>query len=105
VSVLLRSRVEWSLDLPVNPVAATIGALMLATYAAGVGLRRHQVIICGGLLLAGVLPVWTGSDPGNVGLVLSGAAAIATGVLDHLALARAFGAPAGLRLADGDVEP
>jgi hypothetical protein len=101
-SLLLRSRADWSLDLPVNPVAASLALVMLGTYAATVGLRTHHVVICGALLIAGLAPVWNGSDPSNIGLVLAGAATIATGILDHRLLVRTFGPPEGLDLADGD---
>jgi hypothetical protein len=102
-SLLARSRAGWSLDLPVNTIAASLALVMLATYAASVGIRRHHFVICGALLLAGVLPVWTGGDPSNIGLVLAGTATIANGVLDHRLLERTFGPPSGLDLADGDV--
>ena len=36
-SFLLRSQADWSLDLPVNPIAASFGLLMLAYYAITVG--------------------------------------------------------------------
>jgi hypothetical protein len=91
VSSLLRSEASWSLDLPVNPIAATFGLLMLAYYAAVVGLRTHHVLIWGSLVAAGLLPVWDGADPSNVGLLLAGLAAIVNGVFDHLALVRTLG--------------
>jgi len=95
VTTLLRSRAAWSLDLPVNPIPAVFGVLMLGYYAAVVGLRAHHVLVWGAVVLAGLLPVWTGGDPSNVGLVIAGAAAVVNGVLDHAALVRAFAAPAG----------
>ncbi len=90
-TLLLRSRASWSLDLPVNPIPAAFALLMLAYYAAVVGLRAHHVVIWGSLLVAGLLPVWNGEDPSNVGLVMCGAAVIVNGVCDHLALVRALG--------------
>jgi hypothetical protein len=102
LSLLARSRASWSLDLPVNPIAASFALLMLATYAATVGLRTHHVIIFGALLAAGVAPVWTGSDPGNIGLVLAGVATAAAGILDHRLLVRTFGRPGALKPANGD---
>jgi hypothetical protein len=90
-TTLLRSRASWSLDLPVNPIAAAFGLLMLAYYAAVVRLRPHHVAIWGSLVVIGLLPVWDGADPGNVGLVLAGVAMIVNGVFDHLQLVRAFG--------------
>jgi heme O synthase-like polyprenyltransferase len=89
-SFLLRSRASWSLDLPVNPIAASFGLLMLASYAIVVGLRTHHVVIWGGLLVAGLLPVWDGADPSNIGLVLAGLAGMTNGIFDHRLLVRAF---------------
>jgi 4-hydroxybenzoate polyprenyltransferase len=90
-SLLLRSRASWSLDLPVNPIAAVFAATMLAYSAVTVGLRPHHVVIWGALFVTGALPVWTGSDPSNVALVLCGMALMVNGVFDHLQLVRAFG--------------
>jgi hypothetical protein len=90
-SLALRSRASWSLDLPVNAIAVSFAVMMLASYAIGRVLRAHHVVVWGGVLVAGALPVWTGADPSNVGLVLCGAAVILSGVLDHLAFVRAFG--------------
>ncbi len=91
VSTLLRSRADWSLDLPVNPIAVVFAVLMLAYSAAVTGLRPHHVVIWGSLFIAGALPVWTGGDPSNVGLVMCGVAVMVNGVFDHLALVRTFG--------------
>jgi hypothetical protein len=99
-ALLLRSRAGWSLDLPVNAIPASFALLMLATYAAGAVLRTHHVIIFGALAVAGLLPVWDGADPSNTGLVLVGAAIIATGILDHRLLVRTFGPPKGLKLSN-----
>jgi hypothetical protein len=101
-SLLLRSRAGWSLDLPVNPIAVTFSILMLAGYAIGGVLRAHHVAVWGTLLVAGALPVWTGADPSNVGLVLCGAAVIVCGVLDHLAFVRTFGPPELPQLGNGN---
>ena len=90
---LLRSRVAWSLDLPVNPIPAAFAALMLVYYAAVVGLRTHHVLIWGALLVAGLVPLWDGPDPSNIGLVMAGVAAIVNGVCDHVTLVRAFAPP------------
>ena len=92
--LLLRSRAAWSLDLPVNAIPAAFGVLMLVYYAAVAGLRPHHVLIWGALILAGLVPLWNGADPSNVGLVMAGAAAIVNGVFDHVALVRAFAPPA-----------
>jgi len=97
-SLLARSRADWSLDLPVNPTAALFALLMLAAVAVSVGLRAHHVIIWGAVLVAGLLPVWDGADPSNIGLVLAGVAIVATGILDHRLLVRTFGSAKGLDL-------
>ena len=49
-SLLLRSRAGWSLDLPVNAIAVSFALFMPITYAIGVGLKAHHVIIWGALL-------------------------------------------------------
>jgi hypothetical protein len=102
-SFLVRSQVDWSLHLPLNPTAASMALLMLTAYAVSVGLKAHHVIILGSLLVTGLLPVWRGGDPSNVGMVLAGAAIILTGIFDHLLLVRTFGSGRSLNLADGDV--
>ena len=93
-SLLLRSRAGFSLDLPVNAIAATFALVMLASYAIGRVLRPHHAAVYGTLLVAGALPVWHGEDPSNVGLVMCGAAVIAGGLLDHLVFVHLFSAPA-----------
>jgi hypothetical protein len=89
-SLLLRSRAGWSLDLPVNAVAITFAIVMLVSYAIGVGLKMHHVIIWGTLLVVGSVPVWNGADPSNIGLVLAGVALMVNGVFDHRLLVRSF---------------
>jgi hypothetical protein len=94
-SLLLQSRAEWSLDLPVNAIAVTFPIAFVAVYAIGGALRPHHLVIWGAVLVAGVLPIWHGPpDPGNVALVMCGAASILSGVLDHVAFTRMFAAPA-----------
>jgi hypothetical protein len=75
---------------------------MLLSYAVGVGLKAHHRIIWGGLLLAGALPVWNGSDPSNIGLVMSGVAVMVSGVFDHRLFIRTFGAPRALTVENGN---
>ena len=99
-TTLLRGSPDWSLDLPVNPLPATFAVLMLAFYAAVVGLRPHHLAIFGSLFVAGALPVWDGSDPANVGLVMCGVAVAVNGVFDHLRLVRTLG-PARVPAPDG----
>ena len=94
LTTLLRSRASWSLDLPVNPIPAAFGLLMLVYYAAVSGLRTHHLVIWGSLIVVGLVPVWDGADPSNVGLVITGAAVVVNGVFDHLEIVRAFGSPA-----------
>jgi hypothetical protein len=101
-SIALRSRASWSLDLPVNPIAATFGLVMLVYHALVGGLKAHQTIVWGALLVAGLMPVWGGADPSNTALVLAGAATILAGVFGHRLLAQTFGSPIGPRLEDDD---
>jgi hypothetical protein len=96
VSLLLRSRASWSLDLPVNPIPGVFGLLMLVYSAVVVTLRPHHVVIWGLLAVAGLLPVWSGDDPSNAGLVMCGVAVVINGVFDHLTIVRTMG-PATLR--------
>jgi hypothetical protein len=102
-SLLLRSRAGWSLDLPVNPIAITFAVVMLITYGVGVGLRAYHVIIWGTVLVAGALPVWNGADPGNIALVLAGAATMVSGVFDHRLFVQTFGPPHAVDYENGDV--
>jgi hypothetical protein len=102
-SLLARSRADWSLDLQVNPTAATFALLMLVWYATIVGLKAHHVIIWGALLVAGALPVWNGADPSNIGLVLAAVAVMLSGLFDHRLLVHTFGSSKALNLADRDV--
>ncbi|MCW2800258.1 MAG: hypothetical protein JWQ70_1730 [Aeromicrobium sp.] len=91
VSTLLRSRAPWSLDLPVNSIAVAFALVLLVTFIAGGGVRLHHVAILGALAIAGLLPVWHGSDPGNIGLVMAGVAILVIGILDHILLVRTLG--------------
>ncbi len=91
----MRSRVSWSLDLPVNPIAVSFALVMLVSYAIGVGLKAHHGLIWGALLVTGALPVWNGADPSNIGLVLAGVALMVSGLFDHRLFVRTFGAASG----------
>src|SRR3954452_25124364 len=92
-ALLLRRRADWSLDLPVNATAVTFAAIMLISYAFGVGLKAHHVVIWGTLLVAGAVPVWDGADPSNIGLVLAGVAVMVSGAFDHRLFVETFGSP------------
>jgi hypothetical protein len=102
-SLLLRSRADWSLDLPVNATAVSFALVMLISYAIGVGLKAHHVIIWGALLVTGAVPVWNGADPSNTGLVLAGVAVMVNGIFDHRLFVRTFGSPGLQHHEDGDV--
>jgi len=102
-SSLLRSHASWSLDLPVNAIAVCFALVMLVSYAIGVGLKAHHVIIWGAVLVAGALPVWNGPDPSNIGLLLCGAGVILTGVFDHRLFVQTFGPPRAIDYENGDV--
>jgi hypothetical protein len=101
-SLLLRSRADWSLDLPVNATAVTFALVMLISYGVGVGVKAHHAIIWGALLVIGALPVWTGADPSNIGLLLAGVAVMVNGVFDHRLFVRTFGSPGVHDHANGD---
>ena len=102
-ATLLRSHASWSLDLPVNAIAVCFALVMLVSYAIGVGLKAHHVIIWGAVLVAGALPVWNGPDPSNIGLLLCGAGVILTGVFDHRLFVQTFGPPRAIDYENGDV--
>ncbi len=95
-STLLRSRADWSLNLPVNATAVTLSLVVLLSYAAGRVLNTHHLIIWGTVLLAGAIPLWDGADPSNIGLAIVGVAMMVNGLFDHLLFVRTFGTPAGL---------
>jgi hypothetical protein len=78
-----------------NAIAVPFAAVMLISYAVGVGLKLHHVVIWGGVLVAGALPVWSGSDSSNAGLVMAGVALMVCGLFDHRLFVRTFG-PASL---------
>ena len=86
----------------VAAIAVCFALVMLASYAIGVGLSAHHVVIWGTLLVVGALPVWDGADPGNVGLALAGVAVIVSGLFDHRLFVRTFGSPSALHYENGD---
>jgi hypothetical protein len=65
-------------------------------------LKPHHWIIWGAVLVIGLVPVWDGADPSNVGLVIAGVGLMVTGIFDHRLLARTFGPAKGLNLRNGD---
>lgn len=90
-------------DLPVWSFLAAWSLMMLISYALSAGLNTHRLVIWGSLLVAALLPVWAALGPdlkSNVGLLVGGAAIMATGVLDHRVLVRRFGS-AGERDLEG----
>jgi hypothetical protein len=91
LSTLLNSEASWSLDLPVNAIAISFALVMLTYYSVVVRSQAHHRIIWGGLLIAGLLPVWDGPDAMNVGLLMSGVCVIVAGIFDHRSLVRGFG--------------
>jgi len=92
LSMLLSSKVPWSLDLPVNTSAIAIALVMLLAVGSTVGIRLHHALVYGALLVVGVLPVWErGGESGNTGLLLAGIALVVGGLLDHRLLVRRFG--------------
>jgi hypothetical protein len=98
-------QLDMSFDLPVSATAAALALVMLVTYAVSVGLRTYQMIICGSLLVAGLLPVWGDVGPDgrvNVGLMLVGVTIMVLGIFDHGALKRTLGPAQDLNLGNGD---
>jgi hypothetical protein len=82
------------LDLPLNGFALAWSVVALGYYAVNVGLRAHHVVIWGSVLGASLVPLWGDprtSDTPNVGMLIIGVGAIATGILDHRLLVRSFG--------------
>ncbi len=91
VSTVLRGRAPWSLDLPVNPVAVAFAIVLFISFSVTGGVKRHHIVILGVLAIAGLMPIWRGGDPSNVGLVMTGTAILLIGFLDHMLLVRTFG--------------
>jgi hypothetical protein len=48
-------------------------------------------VIFGALVVIGLVPVWSGPDVPNWGLLLAGVAIVVNGTFDHLRLVRALG--------------
>jgi hypothetical protein len=86
---------DWRAGLPIDTTVATFGAMMLGYYAATVGLKLHHALIWGGLIVAGLLPVWgdvSRDSKINGGLIVMGIATAVAGLFDHLTLERTFAA-------------
>lgn len=106
VVLIATTTADTSLDLPINAYVASFALIMGFYLVITVGLRSHHVLIWGALLVAGLLPVWNGISLDNeipMGLLPMGAATIATGILDHRALVRAFQSVAELNPGSGHV--
>lgn len=83
------SIVDFNTDWPVSVFAMAFGAAMLLSFHLYTGLKQHQVMIWGALLVIGILPVW-GSfhDRASVAWLPIGIATIVAGLLDHRLLVR-----------------
>ena len=101
--IIVSQAISASLDLPVNAAAASFALFMLICVAVMAGVKTHHLIIWGALLVAGLLPVWDGADPSSIGLAMSGAAVMVTGIFDHLLLVRTFGSSTGMSREGSDV--
>jgi hypothetical protein len=83
---------DLAIEPPVSVFAMTFALAMMAWLAICVGLRGDHLVVWGALLVAGLVPVWGGlSDSVSVACLPIGAATIAAGIFDHLALVRTFG--------------
>lgn len=78
------SFLDFKLDLPISIFAASFGAVMLLTFHLYTGLKQHQLVIWGGLLVLGLVPLWGSfDDRASVAWLPIGVAMIVAGVLDH----------------------
>jgi hypothetical protein len=88
-SLIGGSYLDFATDLPVSLFAMSFGAAMLVSFQLYIGLKRHQLVVWGGLLLLGLLPVWGSfDDRASVAWLPIGVATIVAGVLDHRLLVR-----------------
>jgi hypothetical protein len=95
VAIIAAAQADWSLDLPICMTVAVFSAFMLGYAAAAVGIRAHHVVIWGGMIAIGLIPIWgnvTADQKPNFGLILVGVASIVSGWFDHVVLTRSFGA-------------
>lgn len=92
------------------PIWAFLGAwalLMLISYGFSVGLKMHHVVIWGAVLIASLLPVWSGVEGdmrANAGLMVSGVAVMISGIFDPLLLVKAFGTLGSAAVPNGGVD-
>lgn len=94
-----------ALDLPVNGLGIAWATVALGYYAVNVGLRPHHIVVWGSVLAASLVPLWGDprtTDTPNIGLLLVGAAAVATGIFDHLVLVRTLASPVDPDLESSD---
>jgi hypothetical protein len=96
-SLTLGSFLDSKLDWPICISAVLFGLAMLGWFAVCVGLRPDHLLVWGGLVVVGLLPVWGGVDDlAAVAWIPMGIAAIVAGVLDHRALVQRFGPVRGV---------
>lgn len=104
VLLVAAATLDARLDLPVNGYVVAYAVVMLGYSYAVIGMKLHHAIIWGGLLVAGLLPMW--GEIGNevaYGLLPMGLATIASGLFDHLRLVARFGSPGRVSVGNGNV--
>jgi hypothetical protein len=92
----------WSPDGPRCIYASAVALATLAYYAILVGIRPHHLIIWGAILVAGLLPIWSGFgvDRDPLAMIPIGIAAMLSGLFDQRVLARSVAVANGDRLGD-----
>lgn len=98
------STLDYKTDLPIWGFLAAWALLMLISYGFSVGLKPHHMAVGGTLLVASLIPVWGGLEPGlrsNYGLIVAGIAVMVAGIFDHLLLVRTFGSLENLSVGNG----
>jgi hypothetical protein len=92
IGLSLGAYLDFHLDVPVSVSLLLFGIAMLAWFAISVGLRLDHVVVCGALVVLGLVPVWGDlDDRTSVAWLPMGIAVIVLGLLDHRALVRSFG--------------
>jgi hypothetical protein len=79
------------LELPVNGYMLAYALMMFGYIATSIGLKVRHITVWGALLLAALLPVWSGVDEVAAGLIPMGVATVVGGLLDHSALVANLG--------------